>query len=146
LTDGRKRSKAILESGRALDKFRELVVSQGGDGRVIEDYGLLPMASEKRRILSRSSGYVAGFDVERIGFLCVDLGGGRRDKSDRIDHGTGFVFHKKLGDRVRAGDPLLTVYYNSKDDRIIAGMEEELISRVIRISGRKAKVPPLIYL
>jgi pyrimidine-nucleoside phosphorylase len=41
------------------------------------------------------------------------LGGGREKKEDKIDHGVGLEFHKRVGDRVEKGEPLATIHYNS---------------------------------
>jgi len=51
---------------------------------------------------------------EQIGTACVILGGGRERKEDSVDPAVGIVLHKKVGDRVAAGEPLATIYYNAE--------------------------------
>jgi thymidine phosphorylase len=51
---------------------------------------------------------------ERIGSACVILGGGRERKEDSVDPAVGIVLHKKVGDRVAAGERLATIYYNAE--------------------------------
>ncbi|HEY6250990.1 MAG TPA: pyrimidine-nucleoside phosphorylase, partial [Candidatus Angelobacter sp.] len=74
---------------------------------------LLPMARNKMDVKAASGGYVTAMDCEKIGVASLVLGGGRSTKEDEIDPAVGLMVHKKVGDKVAAGEPLCTLYYNS---------------------------------
>ncbi|MDI7274589.1 MAG: thymidine phosphorylase [Anaerolineae bacterium] len=102
---------AALDSGRALARFGELVQAQGGDARVIEEpWAVLARAPVVAPVAAPQDGYVAQANAERVGLASVLLGAGRERKGDPIDHRVGVVLHRKVGDPVRAGDPLFTVH------------------------------------
>jgi len=99
-----------IASGQALMKFRQLVESQGGDARVIDDYTLLPVAKRQTKVLSSRAGYVHEIDCFAIGMLLVKIGGGRLKKDDAVDPSCGFVIHKKIGDQVGKGESLAEIF------------------------------------
>jgi thymidine phosphorylase len=81
---------------------------------VIDDPKGLPQARSSRQVLCASNGFLTSLQCEQIGTACVILGGGRERKEDSVDPAVGIVLHKKVGDRVTAGEPLATIYYNSE--------------------------------
>ncbi|HEY3615413.1 MAG TPA: thymidine phosphorylase [Candidatus Sulfotelmatobacter sp.] len=111
---GKQLSAELISSGRALEKFRQMVELQGGDVRVIDDTKRLPQARHTLQVSSATAGYITAMQCEQIGTACVILGGGRERKEDSVDPAVGIVLHKKVGDRVAAGEPLATIYYNSE--------------------------------
>jgi pyrimidine-nucleoside phosphorylase len=111
--EGRALAREILRSGRALQKFREMVEEQGGDGRIVVDLALLPQAAHRQQILAEASGFVSAIECERMGMAGVMLGGGRLTKEESIDAAVGIVLRKKVGDAVSVGEALCTVHYNS---------------------------------
>ncbi len=115
-----------LLSGAALDKFGEWIAVQGGDWEVVEHPELLPRASLVEPLLAPRGGYVAGIDAEAVGLTVVALGGGRAKKGDSIDHAVGVVLHRKVGDAVQAGEPLLTIHAN--DPAKLAEARERLLA------------------
>ena len=112
--EGKKIAAEMIATGRARDKFREIVGLQGGDAAVVDDPGRLPRARHTVDVPSPASGYVASTQCEQLGVACVVLGGGREKKEDSIDPAVGLVFHKKVGDAVSHGEPLCTIHYNSE--------------------------------
>lgn len=104
-----------ITSGAALAKFREFVVAQGGDGVQVDQPALLPMAPVQLDVAASAEGYISGIDARTIGLAVVELGGGRRKKSDAIDHTVGAVLHAKVGDPVTANSPLFTVHAADAD-------------------------------
>src|SRR5579871_3067918 len=110
--EGRRLAETMISSGQALEKFRQCIRLQGGDERVIDDYNLLPQAVHKVDVISTAAGYLAATNCTEFGIALAMLGGGRETKEDRIDHGVGLQFHKRIGDRVEHGEPLVTIYYN----------------------------------
>ena len=114
VAEGKQSSADLISSGKALEKFRQMVELQGGDVRVIDDSNRLPQAQHTLQVLSAKAGYVTAVQCEQIGTACVILGGGRERKEDSVDPAVGIVLHKKVGDRVSAGEPLATIYYNAE--------------------------------
>ncbi len=115
IDEGRELSEQMIASGKARDKFREMIRLQGGDAAVMDDPGLLPQASQKTDVKSSAAGFVTGIMCEQIGTAGVLLGGGRARKEDSVDPAVGIIVHKKVGDPVSVGEPLCTVYYNSAE-------------------------------
>jgi pyrimidine-nucleoside phosphorylase/thymidine phosphorylase len=114
VAEGNEQSAKLISSGHALDKFRRMIELQGGDPRVIDDAKRLPQAQHTMPVTSAKAGYVASMQCEQIGTACAILGGGRERKEDSVDPAVGIVLHKKVGDRVGAGEPLATIYYNAE--------------------------------
>jgi pyrimidine-nucleoside phosphorylase len=113
VSDGKQMSAEIIVSGKAFQRFRQMVELQGGDVRVIDDPTLLPSTKHTVEVPSLNAGYVAAIDCEQVGTACVILGGGRERKEDSVDPAVGIVIHKKIGDPVAAGEPLCTVHCHS---------------------------------
>jgi pyrimidine-nucleoside phosphorylase len=111
--EGRELSQELIANGKAMEKFREMVRVQGGDERIIDDVQRLPQAKNKVDVKAPSAGFVASIMCEKLGTASVVLGGGREKKEDAVDPAVGLVVHKKLGDHVNAGDPLVTIHYNA---------------------------------
>jgi pyrimidine-nucleoside phosphorylase len=114
VAEGKKQSESLISSGKALERFRQMIELQGGDPRVIDDPKRLPQAQHTTQTVSARAGYVSSMQCEQIGTACVILGGGREKKEDSVDPAVGIVLHKKVGDKVEAGEPLATIYYNAE--------------------------------
>lgn len=135
-------AKNALESGTALAKFCAMVDGQGGDAKVAYDLTRLPQARCSRQIFAQESGYVSTMQSEEIGRACVLLGAGRAAKDDIIDPSAGVRLQVSLGDYVRAGDPLMTLYADaeSKIDEAAAKLDGKII-----LSEEHPLVPELIH-
>jgi pyrimidine-nucleoside phosphorylase len=114
VAQGKVDAQQLIASGKALEKFRQMVALQGGDIRALDDPGKLPHAKYMQDVSSPKDGYVAAMNCEAVGTACVILGGGREKKEDTVDPAVGIVLHRKVGDRVAAGEPLCTVHSNSE--------------------------------
>lgn len=113
LEEGRHLAADQIISGRAKEKFREIIRLQGGNDGVVDHPELLAKAHYTAEVASPADGYVRFTDCEKLGLACVALGAGRNTKEDAIDPAVGLVFHRKRGDAVRQGDVLCTIHYNS---------------------------------
>ena len=113
IEEGRDLAATLVANGAALKKFEEMVRLQGGNQRVLENTMLLPAARNKLEVKAASGGHVTAMDCEKIGIASLVLGGGRSTKEDVIDPAVGLIVHKKVGDKVAAGEPLCTLHYNS---------------------------------
>lgn len=134
----------MITSGKALDEFRKLLESQGGDVRVVDNYSLLPMAEVKTEVTAAKTGFIKMFDNTQIGLLLIELGGGRREKTDKIDHGVGFTFHKKIGDKVKKGEPIFTITHHPHQKEIAESIKRRFTKDVLTMSATKVKSPKLI--
>jgi thymidine phosphorylase len=115
VAEGRGLAEQMISSGKAREKFREMIRLQGGNAAVMDDPGLLPQAKQQTDVKSPASGFVTAMMCEQIGTAGVLLGGGRARKEDSVDPAVGIMVHKKVGDSVSAGEALCTVYYNSAE-------------------------------
>src|ERR1700693_5263621 len=140
--DGKRQIEKLISSGKALDKFRQMVELQGGDPRAIDDPKKLPQAQHTMTISSPRGGYLVSLKCEQIGTACVVLGGGRERKEDSVDPAVGIVLHKKTGDAVSAGEPLATIYYN-RETR--AQRACELLEESYQIADSPVEERPLIH-
>lgn len=110
--EGHKKLKQILDSGRGLQKFKELIRTQQGDPRVVDDPSLLPRAANRVPVTAPAGGFVQGIRAEALGRAAMELGAGRETKDQVIDPAAGIILHKKMGDRVARGDDLAVMYTN----------------------------------
>jgi len=110
---GKQLSEQIIASGQAFERFRHMVELQGGDISTIDDPARLPGTDRRVDVPSPQSGYVTAIACEHVGNACVILGGGRERKEDSVDPAVGIVVHKKIGDKVSAGEPLCTIHCHS---------------------------------
>jgi pyrimidine-nucleoside phosphorylase len=115
MEDGRRVFRESIESGRALERFREVIRAQEGDPAVIDDYSRLPAARFHQELPSPASGVLRSMDTEQIGLALCVLGAGRETMESIIDPAVGMHLHKKIGDRVEVGEPLCTLHYNDWD-------------------------------
>jgi pyrimidine-nucleoside phosphorylase len=111
---GKLKAEKLIVSGKALERFRQMVELQGGDASVLDHPDKLPRAKYMHDVTSPRTGYIAEMNCEAIGTACVVLGGGREKKEDTVDPAVGIVLHRKVGDRVATGEPLSTVHANSE--------------------------------
>jgi pyrimidine-nucleoside phosphorylase len=135
-------SDKLIQSGQALEKFREMVALQGGDARAIDDTERLPRAKHALDVLSAQSGFVSAIQCEAVGTACVVLGGGRERKEDSVDPSVGIILHKKVGDRVETGEALCTVRYNEESR---AANAKQLLARSYEISDSPPAAKKLVH-
>ena len=141
VADGRILAAEMIASGRARDKFRELISLQGGDPRVVEDPSRLPRARHQARLSASQTGYVTAIRCEQVGIAGMMLGGGREKQEDGIDPAVGLVLERKIGDPVKIGETLCTIHYN--DDVRLAGAMS-LLNKSFEIGPQRQPHSPLI--
>src|SRR3989441_2400163 len=105
----------LLSDGSALRKFAQLIEAQSGDPSVVHDLDRLPAAPVRRAVPAAESGQVAALDALEIALAAKSLGAGRDRKDAAIDLSVGVVLHKKVGDRVQAGESLATAHARTDD-------------------------------
>lgn len=146
LQEGRKLADQKLRSGDAWKIFQDLVQIQNGDVTQVLHPEKLQMSSEKRVVASPQAGFITKMNTEVIGQTVVEMGGGRKKASDTIDPSVGLVFHKKLGAKVKAGDPIVTAYLPKdwKNHPLLPNIDQELL-RAISISKSRKAIPKLVF-
>jgi pyrimidine-nucleoside phosphorylase len=130
-----------IDSGDALARLGAIIERQGGDPRVIDDYGRMPRAPEEHVLRAAADGFVTELDAGLIGRAAVRLGAGRDKVDDDIDPAVGIMIAATVGDAVRAGDPVLRVQYRSRtrlDDAL------PLLSEAVRVGASPMPRVPLI--
>jgi pyrimidine-nucleoside phosphorylase len=130
-----------IRTGAAVEKLKEIVKWQGGDPRAVDDYSLLPTARSTVEVAAKASGHVTGIDSEAVGLAGVVLGAGRERTDSRIDHAVGFTLLRKVGDAVRAGEPLVRIHYN--DEKPVAEVTRRLLG-AYRIGAEAPAARPLV--
>jgi pyrimidine-nucleoside phosphorylase/thymidine phosphorylase len=129
LDAARARVRDALASGAGLERFRKVIQLQGGDPHVCDDLSLLPHAQETVVVRSERDGRVARLAARAIGHAGMLLGGGRETVDAKIDPTVGFVFHKKVGDPVAGGEPIVTVHVGkaSRREAALALLREAIV-------------------
>jgi len=136
------RVRQAISSGAALEKLAAVVAAQDGDALQVTDPSLLPTAPVQIPLPSPRAGYIAGIDAERVGLATMKLGAGRFKKGDPIDHATGLLLYRKIGDQVEAGQPLLEIHARCEDQA--QAIQTELLS-TYHWSDAPVSPGPLIY-
>lgn len=142
---GKQMAKSALTSGKALEKFKEMIISQGGDSAVIDNYDIMPLAKCRYDVVAKNSGFITTIDCERVGMMIVDLGGGRRNVGDKLDYGVGMIIDKKVGDKIKKGDVIVTFFYNQNQESLVGALADEFGTKVIKVGqGKPKQSRPLI--
>jgi pyrimidine-nucleoside phosphorylase len=110
---GKALGRELIASGKAFERFRQMVALQGGDATTVDEPNRLPKAQNKLDVLGSRTGYITSIQCEEIGKASAILGGGRESEADSVDSAVGLVLHKKVSQPVSAGEPLCTIHYNS---------------------------------
>lgn len=139
---GRALVRQTLESGAAWEQFRRFIANQGGDLAYVDDADLLPKAPAVVALPAPRDGVVAAINGEELGNSVNELGGGRMRKEDTIDPAVGLALAAKVGDTVRAGEPLLHIHAASAEDA--ARVAPRLLA-AYQIGAEPVAKPPLIY-
>ncbi len=142
LEQGRQMIEHLVSSGRAAEKFREFVMVQGGNPKVLEKpEEILPRSKKQLEITAKTSGYITGLDAEKVGAAAMMLGAGRAKKEDAVDPAVGIVVEKKLGDAVEKGERIAVLHVNRTENLERA---VRLTERAVSISERAQNKPELI--
>ncbi|PRS76247.1 pyrimidine-nucleoside phosphorylase [Bacillus sp. LNXM65] len=140
LDEAREKLIEVMKNGKALEKFKEFLENQGGDGSIVDQPEKLPQAPYQIEVPAKESGVVAEIVADEIGVAAMILGAGRATKEDEIDLSVGIMLNKKVGDRVEKGDSLVTLHANRED---VANVMEKIYDN-IRIADH-ADAPTLIH-
>jgi pyrimidine-nucleoside phosphorylase len=139
--DAEAKVRAALATGAAREKLRQMITWQGGDAAVVDDVKVLPSARHSHQVTASTAGYVSGLDALLVGRAAVALGAGRDRKSDPVDLSAGILLHKKPGETVFAGEPVMELRYND-ESRLSAAVA--LVSQAVVIGDKPPAEAPLV--
>jgi pyrimidine-nucleoside phosphorylase len=128
-------AQVALGSGRAYEKFEELCRIHGGDLKA------LPKPKNRYDVLAKETGLIESMDTEQIGVAGIQIRAGRGKVTDTIEPTAGIEFHAKVGDQIRQGEPLFTIF--GEDLSLLKSIETRL-HQSIKITAAGAKPQPLI--
>jgi pyrimidine-nucleoside phosphorylase len=129
-----------ISSGRALEKFKQFIINQGGDASVVDDSERLPQSQFIVEVPAKTAGYVTEIVADELGTAAMWLGAGRATKESEIDLAVGLMLNKKVGDRVEEGESLVSIHTNKIDiDHVITKIYDNITI------GAHAEAPVLIY-
>ena len=141
LEEARQKLENAIKDGSALEKFKVFLSSQGGDSSIVDHPSKMPQAKFTFELEAKEDGYVAEIVADEVGTAAMLLGAGRATKESTIDLAVGLVLRKKIGDQVKKGESLVTIYSNfEKVDEVIQKLNEN-----IKITSEKIEAPNLIY-
>lgn len=141
LAEARAMLENVIKDGSALEKFKVFLSSQGGDAQVVDDPSKLPQAQFTVELEAKEDGYVSEIVADEVGTAAMILGAGRATKESVIDLAVGLVLRKKIGDQVKKGESLVTIYSNFED---VNEVKEKLYENII-VSPEKVEAPTLIH-
>ena len=131
----------VIDDGSAFEKFRQMVIAQGGDVSYIDHPEKFEMSKNILEIRAPKSGYIKQIVALSIGENAMRLGAGRETFDDVIDMSAGIVLAKKVGDKVEEGDLLCTAYTNKDEYQEIC----EDIKDAFVIVDEFVPVPPTVH-
>jgi thymidine phosphorylase len=99
-----------LAAGAAMDAWRAMISAQGGDPDAP-----LPRAAEVQVLTAESDGVLQSLDAMAVGLAAWRLGAGRARPGEAVQAAAGVELHAKPGDRVRAGQPLLSLHTDTPE-------------------------------
>lgn len=141
LEEARHMLEKAMKDGSALQTFKTFLAAQGGDASVVDDPSKLPQAKYVIELEAKEDGYVSEIVADAVGTAAMWLGAGRATKESTIDLAVGLVLRKKVGDAVKKGESLVTIYSNREQ---VDDVKQKLYEN-IRISATPVQAPTLIY-
>jgi thymidine phosphorylase len=96
---------AALKNGKAMDVWRTMISSQGGDPDA-----KLPVAKENTVVRADKDGTILSMDAMKVGMAAWRLGAGRSRQGESVQAGAGIEIHAKPGEVIKAGSPLYTLH------------------------------------
>ena len=123
-----------IKSGKAFDKFKEMVTAQNGDIDYVDDPELLKKSKYIMPVLATESGTVESIDTDMVGSIAIYLGAGRMQEEDKINRSAGITIKKKIGDTVMVGETL--AYIHTDDEKKVNSTTQNL-KDAFKITNKK---------
>lgn len=141
MDEGKEMLRENIANGKGLAKFRELLIQQGGDPGIIDDYSLLPVSPARLEVKAGADGYIYSMNTAEIGRASLETGAGRASKADPIDFGAGIIMKVRIGDKVKKGDTIAEIYSAVNEKCVSAAA---YLRDAVEISDEAPKQPKLI--
>ncbi len=141
IKEGIEISGEMIKSGKAFDKFLEIVELQNGDTSYLRNLKKYPKAKYKEVVIANKSGFVEKLDNYQIGMASLELGAGRKTKEDKIDPTAGIIFYPKIGTKIKKNDVIAELFSNKKEGIDLA---KKMINNSIKLSNAKVNQVKLI--
>lgn len=141
LDEARTMLENVIKDGSALEKLKVFLSSQGGDASIVDDPYKMPQAQFTFELEAKEDGYVSEIVADEVGTAAMILGAGRATKESVIDLAVGLVLRKKIGNQVKKGESLVTIYSNFED---VNEVKQKLYENII-VSPEKVDAPILIH-
>lgn len=141
LEEGKSIAVGLIESGKAYNKFLEIVKLQGGDITYLENPGKYPPSKFTLKLKAKNNGYLRQINNYEIGMAALELGAGRLTKEDKIDPKAGIVFNYKIGDYISKGDVIAELYTDNKQSNSQA---KDRVESSLKFSNQKVKKIKLV--
>lgn len=145
VADGRQKSEAVLKNGKAAEIFEKMVADLGGPKDIITNYNsVLKIAATEHPVYAPANGVVQSINVRKLGYAVIELDGGRRLVTDKVDHSTGLTRIAAIGETVNATDSPLCVIVGSDKDKIAKA--ETLVREAFTLApaGANIETAPVI--
>jgi pyrimidine-nucleoside phosphorylase len=141
IDEGVEISKEMIKNGKAFDKLLQVVKLQKGDTSILKDLSKYPKSKYSEQVIATNSGYLGAVDNYEIGMSALQLGAGRLTKDDIIEPKAGIIFNPKIGDMVKKGDLIATLYTDKKKE---INSAKNRIEKALTFSSKKVAKPKLI--
>jgi pyrimidine-nucleoside phosphorylase len=138
---GAKLSNEILLSGAAFKAWLRIVAIQCGDVSVFHDPAAHHQPTASRTLTATHAGYLASMDCKQVGWAVQRLGAGRAKPGDPVSAHAGIEMHAKLGDPIKAGQPLVTLF---GEDISLLDEPETMLRETIHIAASPPELQPLL--
>ena len=128
IKEGVEISKEIVASGKAFDKFLEIVKLQGGDVSMIKHPEKYPKSKIHESLIADKAGYIKTINNYEVGMASLELGAGRITMEDKIDPKAGIIFYPKIGTKIRKGEVIAEIYTDKKEK--VAQVKQKLLTAI----------------
>jgi pyrimidine-nucleoside phosphorylase len=139
--EGAKLSDEILRSGAAYKAWLKIIDAQGGDTTLFEDPAAHHKPTATRTLNAPQTGYLASMDCKQVGWAVQRLGAGRAKPADPVSAHAGIEMHAKLGEHLKAGQPLVTLF--AEDESLLAE-PDAMLRETLQFSATPPQLQPLI--
>ncbi|RUO30775.1 thymidine phosphorylase [Aliidiomarina sedimenti] len=141
--DAHQQLQRVLDNGKAAEVFAQMVHALGGPSDFIDKpMAAMPAAPVIVPILAEQSGFIHRIETRDLGLVVVELGGGRTNPADPVDHAVGLTQLPEVGDRVEQGQPIATVHARTEQAAQLAAQQ---LRACIEVTSTQPKPTPVVY-
>ncbi len=137
IEENKKKILENIENGKAFEKFKNWISSQGGDISFLKNTNNFKKAKYVLPVVAQSNGYVASLNAQKVGTISMNLGAGRIKKEDIISPEVGIVLEKKIGSKVQKGEVLAYIHANNEN---LANIQAKNLQMVYEIKDQKPEL------